>query len=116
MFPKALRRYACELHTHVPRPYTPEEEPGQTDNPAGPFGDPNCNTPVALEESMYAAINELVPDVDFAIFTGDMIDSAVWNTSRPYNEDISMPLYLPSRPFANIFAFVANPLPSRELL
>lgn len=35
---------------------------------------------------MYRAIRELVPDAAFAIFTGDIVDHAVWNTSRRYNE------------------------------
>jgi sphingomyelin phosphodiesterase len=35
---------------------------------------------------MYAAITDVVPDAAFTIFTGDMIDHAIWNTSRAYNE------------------------------
>lgn len=35
---------------------------------------------------MYKAINEIVPDAAFSIFTGDIIDHAVWNTSRSYDE------------------------------
>lgn len=36
---------------------------------------------------MYAAIKELVPDAAFTIFTGDIVDHAVWNTSQAYNEE-----------------------------
>jgi hypothetical protein len=35
---------------------------------------------------MYKAISELVPDVSFAVFTGDIVDHTIWNTSKPYNE------------------------------
>lgn len=38
---------------------------------------------------MYAAINDIVPDVAFTIFTGDIVDHAVWNTSQPYNMEQS---------------------------
>ncbi|KAH7152207.1 Metallo-dependent phosphatase-like protein [Dactylonectria estremocensis] len=69
------------------RPYTQGDEPGNTRSPAGPNGDHNCDSPVSLEESMYAAIKEIVPDAAFTVFTGDIVDHAVWNTSKPYNEE-----------------------------
>lgn len=39
---------------------------------------------------MYAAISDVVPDAAFTLFTGDMIDHAIWNTSQEYNEAESM--------------------------
>ncbi|KAH8680783.1 calcineurin-like phosphoesterase [Xylariales sp. PMI_506] len=60
------------------RPYEADDEPGVTDYPAGPFGNPACDSPYALEESMYAAIESLVPDRAFTIFTGDVVEGAVW--------------------------------------
>ena len=39
---------------------------------------------------MYAAIKKLVPDVAFTIFTGDIVDHAVWNTSEPYIKEQGM--------------------------
>ncbi|KAF7542515.1 hypothetical protein G7Z17_g11503 [Cylindrodendrum hubeiense] len=69
------------------RPYTEGDAPGNTSSPAGPNGDHNCDVPVSLEESMYAAIQEIVPDVAFTIFTGDIVDHAVWNTSQSYNTE-----------------------------
>lgn len=48
---------------------------------------------------MYAAIKELVPDAAFTIFTGDIIDHAVWNTSQPYNEAGSKFCNLPDGSF-----------------
>lgn len=56
-----------------------------TKNPAGPFGDHKCDTPVDLEQSMYKAIKEAVPDVAFALFTGDIVDHTIWNTSKASN-------------------------------
>jgi sphingomyelin phosphodiesterase len=47
------------------------------------MGDHKCDPPIKLESSLYAAIKEHVPDMAFSIFTGDVIDHAVWNTSEP---------------------------------
>lgn len=35
---------------------------------------------------MYKAIKDMFPDAAFALFTGDIVDHALFNTSRPYNE------------------------------
>ncbi|TLD11737.1 hypothetical protein PspLS_11811 [Pyricularia sp. CBS 133598] len=64
------------------RPYTAADQPGQNDTPAGKFGDVHCDTPVTLEESMYTAIETLVPDRNFTIFTGDAVEGAVWLVSQ----------------------------------
>ena len=72
------------------RPYTEGDKPGNTDSPAGPNGDHNCDVPVTLEESMYTAIKKIVPNAAFTIFTGDIVDHAVWNTTQSYNEQQSM--------------------------
>ncbi|GFG18793.1 hypothetical protein IFM5058_09370 [Aspergillus udagawae] len=60
------------------RPYTTSDAPGNTSYPAGKFGDHSCDTPLSLEESMYAAIQQLVPNAAFTIFTGDVVEGAVW--------------------------------------
>ncbi|KAK7740908.1 hypothetical protein SLS53_004971 [Cytospora paraplurivora] len=60
------------------RPYVEDDEPGVTDYPAGPYGNTECDSPLSLEESMYAAIEDLVPDRAFTIFTGDVVEGAVW--------------------------------------
>ncbi|OAA60609.1 Metallophosphoesterase domain protein [Akanthomyces lecanii RCEF 1005] len=67
------------------RAYTKDNAPGNTKNPAGPFGDHKCDTPVSLEQSMYKAIKEAVPDIAFALFTGDIVDHTIWNTTRESN-------------------------------
>lgn len=38
---------------------------------------------------MYDAINSIVPDAAFTIFTGDIVDHAIWNTSKEYNTNLS---------------------------
>jgi len=60
------------------RPYTSGDAPGNTDFPAGAYGEPTCDTPVTLEESLYSAIKTLVPNNSFTIFTGDVVEGAVW--------------------------------------
>ncbi|KAI1332015.1 V-type ATPase [Xylariaceae sp. FL0255] len=57
----------------------------EIENPAGRNGDHSCDSPVHLEASMYAAIKEFAPDAAFSIFTGDIIDHAVWNTTETEN-------------------------------
>lgn len=49
--------------------YTPSEAPGVTPYPAGPFGNNNCDTPVSLEDNMYNAIKEIVPERAFTVFS-----------------------------------------------
>lgn len=60
------------------RPYDADDEPGVTDYPAGPYGNPACDSPVTLEESLYSAIEDLVPDRAFTIFTGDVVEGDIW--------------------------------------
>ncbi|KAM3449141.1 hypothetical protein MY3296_007179 [Beauveria thailandica] len=64
------------------RAYTKKDAPGTTKNPAGPFGDHKCDTPVDLEQSMYKAIQEIAPDAAFTLFTGDIPDHTIWNTTK----------------------------------
>ncbi|KAH8898539.1 sphingomyelin phosphodiesterase [Thozetella sp. PMI_491] len=67
------------------RSYTTSDAPGNNASPAGPNGDHQCDAPTTLEESMYAAIKALVPNAAFGLFTGDIIDHAVWNTTEAQN-------------------------------
>lgn len=60
------------------RPYTAADAPGNTSYPAGKYGEHTCDSPVTLEESLYAAIESHVPDRSFTIFTGDVVEGAVW--------------------------------------
>ncbi|KAI0977043.1 Metallo-dependent phosphatase [Xylaria arbuscula] len=67
------------------RNYDDEPAPGHVFRPAGPNGEHTCDSPVGLEESMYEAVRTLVPDAAFTIFTGDIVDHAVWNTTTLQN-------------------------------
>ncbi|KJK83208.1 hypothetical protein H634G_01337 [Metarhizium anisopliae BRIP 53293] len=70
------------------RSYTENDKPGKTRNPAGPFGDHACDSPIALEKSMYEFIKKEFPRAAFSLFTGDIVDHGLWNTSKSYNEDL----------------------------
>ncbi|KAG6025510.1 hypothetical protein E4U41_001501 [Claviceps citrina] len=68
-----------------------DNEKGTLPDPAhraGPFGNHNCDTPMSLEQSMYAYIKSEFPDAAFALFTGDVVDHGAHNTSQKYNQDI----------------------------
>ena len=38
---------------------------------------------------MYKAIQDMFPDAAFTMFTGDIVDHGLYNTSQPYNENLS---------------------------
>lgn len=72
------------------RPYDADDEPGVTDYPAGPYGNAACDSPVTLEESLYSAIEELVPNRTFTIFTGDVVEGDVWlSTDEEVNSNLN---------------------------
>jgi sphingomyelin phosphodiesterase len=60
------------------RPYTPADAPGNTSYPAGPNGNHQCDSPKTLEQSLYAAVEKFAPNAAFTIFTGDVVEGAVW--------------------------------------
>jgi sphingomyelin phosphodiesterase len=64
------------------RPYTTADAPGHNAYPAGKYGNHACDSPVSLEESMYAAIKNIAPNASLTLFTGDIIDHAVWLTNE----------------------------------
>ncbi|UNI17845.1 Sphingomyelin phosphodiesterase [Purpureocillium takamizusanense] len=68
------------------RLFNSDEVPGKNKFPAGPNGDHNCDVPTTLEQSMYKAIKDMFPDAIFSLFTGDIIDHGLFNTSKEYNE------------------------------
>lgn len=69
------------------RPYTSADAPGNTSYPAGEYGEVTCDAPLSLEESMYAAIQDVASDAAFAIFTGDVVEGAVWLVTEKENTD-----------------------------
>jgi len=60
------------------RPYTASDAPGKTQYPCGPNGNHQCDTPKTLEDSLYAAVKKVAPNAAFALFTGDVVEGAVW--------------------------------------
>ncbi|PQE31651.1 acid sphingomyelinase protein [Rutstroemia sp. NJR-2017a WRK4] len=67
------------------RAYTSADAAGNTQFPAGQYGNSECDAPVSLEQSMYAAIQSITPDAIASIFTGDIVDHAVWLTNETQN-------------------------------
>ncbi|GAA97575.1 uncharacterized protein L969DRAFT_83875 [Mixia osmundae IAM 14324] len=84
---------------HIDRSYVPGSEadcirviccrnygPGSVgklvQTPAGPYGHANCDAPPRLFDSMIDAIERLVPDAAFISFTGDVVDHAVWLSTK----------------------------------
>ncbi|KAM0790378.1 hypothetical protein ACM66B_003260 [Microbotryomycetes sp. NB124-2] len=61
------------------------------EKPAGKFGNKHCDTPVDLVRSMLAAVDRLAPHKNFTIFTGDVVESAVWAVNEP---NVSTDLHL----------------------
>lgn len=62
------------------RVYTDEDAPGNTSSPCGPFGNPKCDPPLRLEDSMISAIEELNPA--FSIYTGDVVAHDIWMVTK----------------------------------
>ncbi|KAJ7500301.1 sphingomyelin phosphodiesterase [Mycena galericulata] len=57
------------------------DSPAVPTDPAGPNGNSHCDSPVSLADSMLAEIQRLDPK--FSIFTGDVVEGAVWLVDRP---------------------------------
>ena len=92
------------------RSYTPADAPGVTDYAAGPFGSAKCDTPVTLEESLYAAVKQFAPGADFMFFTGDVIEAAVWQVDKLEAEGDLNDMYkrLKNNGFEKVYAVVGN--------
>jgi sphingomyelin phosphodiesterase len=69
------------------RVFNPDDAPGVTEYPAGPYGNPNCDSPLILEENLYSAIERIVPDASFTLLTGDLVERIQWLTT---DKDIVM--------------------------
>ncbi|KAJ5325942.1 uncharacterized protein N7506_009044 [Penicillium brevicompactum] len=63
------------------RVFEDKDAPGITKTPCGPFGNPKCDPPQELQESMNAAIAEINPE--FSIYTGDVVAHDVWLVNQP---------------------------------
>jgi len=67
------------------RSYTTADSPGNNAFPAGLNGEPECDSPLSLEQSMFAAIKSVAPDAVMSLFTGDIVDHAVWLDNKTGN-------------------------------
>ncbi|XP_042894288.1 sphingomyelin phosphodiesterase-like isoform X2 [Penaeus japonicus] len=69
------------------------EESGPPERPeaaAGQWGDYRfCDAPKWLLQAMYAHMNHTHQDIDFILWTGDLIPHNLWNTSREGNLDVT---------------------------
>ncbi|KAF8879658.1 sphingomyelin phosphodiesterase [Gymnopilus junonius] len=83
---------------HIDRSYTPgsdanctkpiccrnfADHTGPIDEPAGPLGHLNCDTPTPLVHSMMAAVS--AQKTHFSIFTGDIVEAAIWLVNQTEN-------------------------------
>ncbi|GAA5863566.1 hypothetical protein JCM3774_006528 [Rhodotorula dairenensis] len=81
------RKYAVNSSTECSkiiccRDYGPNSIGPRVVHKAGPFGACTCDSPPALVESMFRAMNHFAPNVSFTVFTGDAVDDAVWDAGR----------------------------------
>ncbi|BGP20196.1 hypothetical protein JCM10213v2_008331 [Rhodosporidiobolus nylandii] len=65
------------------RAYGPHSTGEGVKSPAGKYGHKKCDAPPALVESMLEAVEHYAPDRAFTIFTGDVVESAVWAVDEP---------------------------------
>ncbi|KAJ6588646.1 sphingomyelin phosphodiesterase [Mycena capillaripes] len=76
------RQYAPGSDANCKKPiccrnFVDELEPPS--EPAGPFGNSNCDSPVALAKSM---LEQISAHHTWSIFTGDVVEAAVWNVDK----------------------------------
>ncbi|EIM91610.1 acid sphingomyelinase [Stereum hirsutum FP-91666 SS1] len=80
--------------------------PVAVSDPAGPFGNTNCDSPVSLSRSLLGAMNVIGIDAKFSIFTGDVVERATWSVDRSevmsdlvdWNEEMTKLLDMPIYP------------------
>ena len=90
------------------RPYTTADAPGNNQYPAGEYGNYKCDAPVSLEDSMYAAIKSIVPNAALTLFTGDIVDHAVWLTNETQNIKDINDVYSRMSGLPNVYGTAGN--------
>ncbi|KAI0311070.1 sphingomyelin phosphodiesterase [Amylostereum chailletii] len=55
---------------------------GPITEPAGPFGNSQCDSPIDLAQSMLGAVGSLGKGAKFAIFTGDVVEGDTWLVNK----------------------------------
>ncbi|KIM91286.1 hypothetical protein PILCRDRAFT_507 [Piloderma croceum F 1598] len=106
---------------HIDRQYTPGSEANCTKPiccrnfaddtstptlPAGPNGEPKCDPPVSLADSMLEFAQQTGSSANFSIFTGDVVEAAVWlvnksevtNDLQDFNSEMAAKLQAPVFP------------------
>ncbi|GAA5907151.1 endopolyphosphatase [Sporobolomyces salmoneus] len=106
------------------RDYGPGSIGEKVKSPAGKFGHKKCDAPEALVESMFDAIDHFAPIKSFSIFTGDVVESAVWavdeagvsNDLKRWNDDLQAPSYpvIGNHDVAPVNAFPRSTSPSSQ--
>ncbi|TFY80526.1 hypothetical protein EWM64_g3486 [Hericium alpestre] len=54
------------------------DQTGPITEPAGPFGNHDCDSPSTLADSLVQAVNTIGAKAAFSIFTGDIVEGATW--------------------------------------
>ncbi|KIP02824.1 hypothetical protein PHLGIDRAFT_277143 [Phlebiopsis gigantea 11061_1 CR5-6] len=58
------------------------DETGTPTEPAGPNGNSKCDSPIVLADSMLAAVRQFAPEAKFTLFTGDVVEGAIWLVNK----------------------------------
>ncbi|KAA1479007.1 hypothetical protein DENSPDRAFT_89208 [Dentipellis sp. KUC8613] len=61
---------------------TTSSSSGNTTEPAGPFGNARCDSPVDLAESLLRAVDTIAPGASFTILTGDVVERDTWLVNK----------------------------------
>ncbi|KAK4335393.1 sphingomyelin phosphodiesterase [Rhodotorula toruloides] len=64
------------------RDYGPSSTGPDVKTPAEQFGNRRCDTPQALMDNLLAAVEQIAPNRSFTVFSGDVIDAAVWDATE----------------------------------
>ncbi|BGO91484.1 hypothetical protein JCM10020v2_003139 [Rhodotorula toruloides] len=64
------------------RDYGPSSTGLDVKTPAEPFGNRKCDAPQALMDNLLAAVEQIAPNRSFTVFSGDVIDAAIWDATE----------------------------------
>ncbi|KAF9548846.1 hypothetical protein EC957_005519 [Mortierella hygrophila] len=68
-------------------------DPGPIKKRASKWGEPKCDTPIALGLSALEAIQRFVPNATFGLFTGDIVSHDSWLITEKYVADLEKTSY-----------------------
>ncbi|KAK3840698.1 MAG: Metallo-dependent phosphatase-like protein [Linnemannia elongata] len=68
-------------------------DPGPIKKRASKWGEPKCDTPIALGLSALEAIQRFVPNATFGLFTGDIVSHDSWLITEKYVADLETRSY-----------------------